>query len=345
MSISATGPRFINTPTVLMDYEADQQGYDAQIIGDKPLVLSREHDVTTGFESLYGVLLERHPVIFAREVSGNEGFIDTIKKGAKALIQAVKDFFKWLWLFFTGRSERLGNKTEDVEVAIRQNGVRTGEVPYPKSVFQLWGSATRPDTNLHWVKVALDDIEKTIAKAQRYITTVKAYVNTLNVVGLTDDAKVQLFNTHANSFYATISELWGVTGDGKIKLFGPQQMSLSTEMRLNVRQSVFQDPRIKEGSFKTDLPEVNRLVASTKQVQNNLDDLLKEAVTLEQVFIKRLEATLTFSGAQVTEAQDKAASGMRRCVRDAMATIKDLQTVLFRGTDAALSILKAAAIH
>lgn len=343
MSISATSPRFINTPTVLMEYEADQQGFDAQIEGDKPLVLSREHTTTTGFESLYNVLLDRHPVIQV-QVSGNESFFGTIQKGAKALIQSVKDFFKWLWLFFTGRSERLGNKTEDVELAIRQNGIHLDEVPYPKSVFELWGKTTRVESSLHWVKQALDDITLCIGRTQSYITTVKAYVNTLNVVGITDDAKVAFFNNHANSFYATVSSNWGVTGSSTVKLFGPHQIGVNPDMRLSVRRAVFPDPRLKQGSFKTDLPEVNRLLAQTKQVQNALDDLLKEAVPLEQVFIKRLEASLAFSGDKATEAQANAAGSMRRCVREAMGTIKDLQTILFRGTDTALTILKAASI-
>lgn len=317
MSISATSPRFINTPTVLEEYEADQQAYSAVIAGDAPLRLSREHDLVDGNETLYRALLTRFPI--QTPVEGNEGFLSSIKAGVSALIKAVRDFFKWLWEFFTGRQARLENKTENLEHDLKERGVKSSDINYPLSVFDLYPKTTRPETSLLWLEAEIGAIGKAITKVESYLDVTRAF----SQAAVSGTVK----GTDLDSYLKTVKEAF-VEGHA---FFGPHTLKVSQDGRITTVK-LPRDSRNAPGIFRTSLTQVQHLLDEVKGLQNKLDTMLTKSVALEQGLLKAL--------GKVQEPPQLEAVKLH--VRTSMGSIKELETALFRGTGAALNILKAA---
>jgi hypothetical protein len=318
-SISATSPRFINTPTVLEDYEADQKGYDTQIEGDAPLKLSREYDRVVGFESLYKSLLEHKPVVFTDTVTGTEGFLGSIANGTKALIQAVKDFFKWLWEFFTGKQSRLENKTEDLEDTLKVKGVKAGDVEYPLSVFELYTKASKPDPSLTWLETEIKTLAASIGKVENYLDATRAFAQAVHS-GTTQGTDLEQYLAAVKTHFA----------EGQ-HFFGPYKVKVNPEGRIST-EKLARDPRVAPGSFKTNLTQVRHLVDEIKGVQNKLETMVNKSVELENGLLKALGKVEETAELEV----------LRRHIRTSMGTIKELESLLFRGAGAAVNILKAA---
>lgn len=339
MTLTSNIPRAINTPTVMEEYAADQKGYDQLMDAPAVTALSREHDQVTGNENLYRILLNRMAPLELPIVAGNESFLDSIKKGVTAAIQAVKDFFKWLWSFFTGKTEINKRKTSKLEEAITQHGVKEEEVAYPSSVGWINTKKGAPDANLSWLGTGIDEATKAVNHLEAYLTRLTkfcTFAGTLMAPG-----KEQPLKEAYDAFLLDEAKEFGIPKDGSaVKLFGTHTIAMGKDGRM---QAGFVQPMFNAKSppkFKTDKNVVGGLLTKSKALTKELEDVTKQAALLESVFIKALTAS-TKSVDDQNKSTKALADQIQGTVRTAMINIRMLKTTLFKASTAAVDILGA----
>lgn len=318
------------------EYAADQEGYDQMLDGPAASALSREHDQVTGNENLYRALLSRMGPIGISDISGNEGFLETIKKGAAAGIQAVRDFFKWLWNFFTGKTEIVKRKSETLSENLVKHGVRDGDIAYPSSVGWINTKKGVPDGNLNWLDGAIADCSKAVVHTDSYLKLVKAFCGVAG--GFMSADKQSALEEAYKSFLTSSRSTFVLPSDGTPgKLFGTHQITMGADGKI---KQDFVTPMFNAKSppkFKTDRNTVERLLKKVDALTTDLEKLLKDAAELEVVFIKALtNSTKSVS----SDSTNKATVDLvQSAVRSSMVNIKTLQSVFFKGNAAVMDIL------
>lgn len=336
MTLSSNILRSINTPTVMEEYAADQEGYDQVLEGPAASALSHEHDQVTGNENLYRALLSRMAPIGVSDISGNEGFLETIKKGAAAGIQAVKDFFKWLWNFFTGKTEITKRKSEALSENLFKHGVRNGDIAYPSSVGWINTKKGTPEGNLNWLDGGIAGCSKATAHTDAYIKLVKAFCGVAG--GFMSADKQSALEEAYKSFLTSSRNTFVLPSDGTPgKLFGTHQITMGADGKIKQDFVAPMFDAKKPPQFKTDRSAVTGLLDKVNTLTVDLEKLLKDASELETVFIKALtNSTKSVANDSANKATVDLVQG---AVRAAMVNIKTLQTTLFKGQAAALDIL------
>lgn len=334
MTLTSNILRSINTPTVMEEYAADQEGYDQMLDAPATLALSREHDQVTGNEDLYRILLSRVASTGPSGVSGNESFIETIKKGAAAGIQAVKDFFKWLWNFFTGKIEISKRKSETLSEGLIKHGVKDGDITYPSSVGWINDKKGLPDGNLNWMNNAIADCSKAIVHTDSYLKLIKAFCNVAG--GLMSADKQSALEEAYKSFLISSRTTFSLPSDGStVKLFGTHKIGLGSDGKFKQDFVVPMFNAKTPPKFKTDRQTVNGLLEKVGALTTDLDKLLKDATELESVFIKVLNNSAKSAG----EGNKTTVDLVQSAIRASMVNIKTLQSTFFKGNAAALDIL------
>lgn len=326
----SVSPRAINTPTLLEEYEADQKGYDQFADEDTVITLSREHDRVQGNEAFYKVLLNN--LSTPTSVTGNEGFMSTLKAGANKAIEVVKSFFKWLFSFFGGKKEATAHKAKNTALALDKHGVKDGEVAYPASYISIYNAAGKPQNNLGWMPSAFDHVKDTVANLKKYAalveTTVTSAVRELN-------AK-QSGNVSAviTEFYKDTPACFGIKGvDVTGTLLGTSQVKFTSHGKMERVPS--NRPLFKDSVFKTNLSETTKLLHQHKVILDTTDTMLEKTTALEDSLTKVLKS--------IYDTTDKAsADAIQTMVRTVMANIKSIETSVFRGLAAGESILSSA---
>lgn len=335
MSISDS-PRFINTPTLLEEYNEDQKGYDQVIDGDTVIELGNEYKAVSGNEEFYKVLLSSmtSPV---REVAGNEGFMETMKKGATSVIQAVKDFFKWLFSFFTSKKEIAERKTMNLTLQIEKHGVKEEEVSYPASYTNVYPKTGVTANNLAWMMPALDDIETAMKRVEKYVAVVESTCNTLVADITKTGVSEEKLKGSIVDFIKKSQEALDVKELNKpTEFFGLNDFQMDGSGKIKE----LPDPpnTTKDPKFRTDQTQVLALLKKQQELVGSAYTMVETSTKLEKTFIKGLNSSL--QGTK-DKPQVKAAEDLQEIIRHVMANLKIMESCVFRAIFAASDILSA----
>lgn len=342
MSIS-NSPRFINTPTLLEEYHEDQKGYDQAVSEDLAVALSREYDRVDGNEEFYKAIFSHMTLPSVAVVSGNEGFFEGIKKAIDVVIQAVKDFFKWLFTFFTGKKEVVTRKAETLALDIDKHGVNTDEIPYPRDYTDIYDKPTKPDAGLAWMSRAMADCETAMNHVGMYIGVLQAASNSLTADNLVlgKDAGANFKAANKKILDATKTALNIKAFNESTVFFGLNDFKMDESGKLHELPSP-PNPA-KDPKFRTDQSEVLGLMKKHKALVEKADDMMKHSVKLEKEFIKTLNRELELSkkAAGKDTPYTSTVGEVQTILRNAMANLKLMEVMIFRAVFASLSILKA----
>ena len=337
MSLTSNIVRAINTPTVMEEYEQDQEGYNQMVDPETATQLSREYDRVTGNEALYRTLLSRIIVDDHSAITGNEGFFDTIKKGVSTIIQTVKDFFKWLWEFFTGKTVVWGHKVESLEEKLKKTGVPSGEIKYPAGWTGIYNQKTAPSSSLTWLGEALTDLKSGLGKVDAYVKALKKFGD--SVGGLLGNDKASALDKEIEDLHTQIKNIFKATGSEPVKFFCNYTVKV-TGGSAEVKPLTLSFDGKKEFKFKTDSNQIAGYMNTAKGISDEFIKHIKDSSSLEQGFIKALNKTLEAAKA---EDPNKTAPGkIQTVVRTAMGDIKRMETALQRAVNSALDVLGAA---
>jgi len=340
---SAIPLRYVVAPAVAQLYEEDKEGFDA--VTEEPVLakLSNENDQISGLEHVYSYILNNRPSppVMFDSVGGVEGFVDTIKSGVKASIQAVKDFFKWLWSFFGSKKKIIEQKAENITNLVDAHGAKDGDIPYPKSVSFIYLKTGKPESNISWLTAAITNAAKAIDKTNKYTELLK---------GLSDSAHTALMNETSEIDYTGINEsfskevatAFGITNK-PISFLSLDDLSFK-DGRFAYHINVQSQRNVSGAVFHTTTSELQTHVKEYKALKVKLDTMAKNVHDLEGKFIKQLENQLIVS-ARVAKDNAKGRQSVentKALVREAMANIKVLQTALYRSANAILDVISAA---
>lgn len=345
MSISDS-PRFINTPTLLEEYHEDQKGYDSLFDDDTKVQLSREYDRVSGNEEFYKAIFSHVSLPSVNSVSGNEGFFDAIKKGISAFIQAVKDFFKGMFSFFTGKKEVAARKTSNLELNIGKHGVVAGQIPYPASIGDIYDRAKGPGSSLAWMRGALDDCIYAVKQVEAYLVVLKKGTQAITDAALnkiTDEGSVDIKKEHDQMVSAAREALEIKELNTPSSLYGRVEIQMDATGKL---KEVPDDLQLtKDAKFNTDQSEIERLLVKHKELLKAADTMLENSMQIENTSLKALNALMNANknlDVKGTKKFTAAADEIQSTVRHAMANLKLLQTIIYRSIFASTAVLTAA---
>lgn len=333
--------RFINTPTVMELYEEENKGADLGVDDKVVDDLSDEYNEVTGNEGYYKLLFAHMQTPHANcSVAGNEGLLGWVKDGIKALITGVKNFFKWLWSFFTSKKVAVEQKAENLEEALSKHGVKKDEIQYPVAAAVLWASPQKMPASLDWMKAALDKLDTAMGKGETYVKEVQSFVEAagkLQVKAFISEHKTQ-YDKLLTAHIAAVSKLF-TTGD----FVGGTKSSVGDGGKVKIDQNA-KVLKTADGKFKTTDTQVRDLLKEVLSLNKRFDSLLKTSVTLEAVFVKQLNTSMEWAWTvelKDQKAADSIITGVKQAVTNAMATIKVLENTFFRAISSGLTILDA----
>lgn len=175
--------RYIVTPTLKDISDQDREEFDA--IEAQPLMaeLSAENDQVSGTEKYYNYVLHSQAVVAAElgTVAGAEGLWASLKSSSSKVIQMVKDFFKWVWSFFSAKEKKIDNKLKQAENQLKDNGIKTGDIIYPQGTYYIYPKTVngKPAGDLGWVTETNSRIAKGITNSNTYATLLTEHLNLL----------------------------------------------------------------------------------------------------------------------------------------------------------------------
>lgn len=342
---SAIPLRYVVAPAVAQLYEEDKEGFDAAT--DEPVMakLSNENDMVSGQESIYGYILNKHAAAQPTldSVDGSEGFFGGIKKGASALIKAVKDFFKWIWSFFGSKQKVAANKAEGISKALDKNGAKDGDIPYPAHTSQIYMKTGKPDPNIAWVAGAIDNIAKTIDKTVKYAELLQGMAKNTGEYLTKVEGGEKKFGELNNDFNKELGQTFGVTSNKTLSLLSVNDM-VYQDGRFSWRGNIQAIRSFQGAKFHTSTSELQGYVTSYNALNKKLGAMMTKIHELEDGIVRTLENHLIVANRlnSKDEANKKVIADTKTIVRSAMANIKTLQTLIFRTSNIVLDIIKVA---
>jgi len=338
--------RFINTPTVEALYNAENPESVVDAPDDKIDDLSDEYDKVSGNECLYYQYVFSH---IPRQknldsVEGTEGFMSWIGDMVSSLITAVKNFFKWVFSFFTGKKEVAARKNKDLIAKLDKNGVRKHFTHYPQGYMNLWASKAKIPANLDWMTKAIADWTAATGKVEEYIKEVGDTARkaealfTGKQLSHTKDAMEKLFKEHHDA-------LIKIFGKDPAPYIGGTTVSITSHGKLSLKA----DPDLlesdKNAGFISSETTTRSVAKSLDTMNTKFQGMITKSVELEKVFIKGLNTSLAFS--KKAEAEDQAAAkaiahSLEEIIRNGMAGIKLLETLVFKVYNTASSIVSSS---
>lgn len=339
--------RFVNSPTVFMEYEKDKEGFDNFLAKDSKMVPdytereekkdeTKEDDVD-GSESLRSRLDNYFGVVHAsKQVSGSESFVGSIKEGFAKLIKKIKDFFKWMWEYFTSRGSRLDKKMATLQAAIKGNGIKEDtEIGYPINAGRIYTLPRnkKPLNNLSWLDADLSRLEKLVKGTKEFNTKAEELLRTVVKKDLKPgDASEKIYKVALSAFDVKEGK-----DESVLNIFGNFQLVFRpTDKFLSVTTL----SGVPTGSkFRTNLNSVksyaDRLDEVIKQYTKNINDAKK----LESTVIKELN---DLAKSDETAGNQKAnQDAVRNVITRVMEAIRQTNDLAYRGSQATVDILSA----
>lgn len=339
--------RFINTPTVEALYNAENPESVVDAPDDKIEDLSDEYDQVSGTESLYYQYIFSH--IPRKQdldsVQGTEGFMSWVKDMVSSLITAVKNFFKWVFSFFTGKKEVAARKNKNLIEKLDKNGVKQHFTHYPAGYTSVWASKAKIPANLDWMTKASEDWKKANAKTVEYINEIKKTVQTAESTYLKKgqlskgkDELEKLFKAHHDAIVR-------IFGKEPALFIGGCTVSITAHGKLSLKP----DPDLleadKNAGFISSETTTRTLATGLTAMNTTFQGTINKSTELESVFIKGLNNSLSF--ANTVEVNDEAVAkqltnSLQEIVRNSMAGVKALETLLFKVYNSHTAIVESS---
>lgn len=323
--------RYVVSPTVQEIYKENTEGWEASKEEDTMIKLSNENDRVDGMESVYGFILSNRRRVNLSGVVGNEGFVSTIKETVSKTIQAIKDFFKWIWSFFGSKKKAIDNKLEKTTLALDNHGVTGKDLPYPKSIYCIYPTASKPSESIDWLHDAITRVVKAVAKALFYVDKLETFITgakmTLDLEGLFEHLEKHFTDTVTQAF-----------NNGKIVNFLGVDVLEFKDGKINYALTGLSQEQLKDATFNTSTSQVKEYTSLYKTLQSRLNELSKDIHALENDLIKLLESRLKALNNQ----KDPIIAKVRDVVQKSMSNIKTLQTQIFRAAEAIVDVCTAA---
>jgi len=332
--------RYIVTPTLKDISDQDREEFDTVEAQPVMAELSAENDQVAGTEKYYNYILHSQAVVAAElgSVVGAEGLWSSLKSGASKVIQMVKDFFKWIWSFFSAKEKKIDHKLKLVDNRLRDKGIKEGDINYPQGTYYIYPKTVvgRPASDLSWVTETNSRIAKGITNASAYGNLLTEHLKTLERMAkdrkpvadmvqatITYQGKVRgLFATSTNSDKATF-----ITQDDF--RFGATKIIYNP---INTRRKDFH-----VSTFTTSVTTVEEI---RKETVANLAQVKKMTVDLQKLE-KEMVDTLTFlkNSKDITSGVHKVFSNI---IRNSLDDIRTFEHVLYRSLNTVGDLLKAA---
>ena len=330
--------RFITSASLKEIYDEDIEGFDAVVMQPTLLKLSDENNAVFGTERFYNYIFNNVPAIptHMHEVTGTEGFIDAVKQTATNLLQTIKDFFKWLWSFFSAKENRLSDKLTNIDHRLKDKGVKTKDVRYPNDTAYVYPRAGKPGNDLSWVNDTNKNIAKGIRNVTLYGTDLTTYLKSL-AKQVQGENHLQTLVRSKNEFDRTVKTLFKIGGDAKATFIIPNDCYFP---HLLLKYSPMANDR-RLFLNATFLPTVTTVEQIHKDAVANLK-LLKE-LTLG---LQKVEDVLLDTIQKVIHTPGKMDNAVGReinlTVRTAMNNIRSFESILYKALGTVVGICSAA---
>lgn len=326
----AVAPRFINTPTVMEVYEAENKQPNLNVPDEEVEELSKEYDKVDGNEAYYQFLFKHISVNnCADSRTGTEGFVSWVKESVVKFIQTVKNFFKWIFAFFTSKSQINERKAEDLEEQLKTNGVKEGEIKYPQTHRTAYFKEGKTPNNIEWIKTSISDLDKAIAKGEGFISQTKEFVKTV-----TDD-KGSLGN-HVTTNASKLNNIFKET-----KLVGLYIVATDNGVVKITRNNKIISSAVKDSTFKVTQSQVETCLTAAIKAQEKIAGFQKKVSELESSLISELNTFVSIKEENATADLKKVYAEVKSSIGNAMRTIKELETAYHEVMGAVLSTLGA----
>lgn len=329
--------RFIVTPTLKDISDQDREEFD--VIEQQPVMdeLSEENDQVSGTERYYNYILHSHAAIAADlgTVSGTEGILSSLKNGVKKVIQMVKDFFKWIWSFFSAKEKKIDNKLENLDHRLKDKGVKSGEITYPQSTYFIYPKPGKPVKDLGWVGEANKRVAKGITNVNSYAARLTDLLNTMERMAK-DHKPVAEITKATIDFNGKVRDIFDARGRDKATFittddfrFGPTKIMYSPTS--NLRKDFH------TATFTTTQTVVEEIRKETKANLVHLKTLTVDLQKLEKTMVDTL--TLLSNSKDIPDTVHKVFSSV---VRNALEDIKGFEHVLYRALVTITDVCNAA---
>jgi len=317
--------RFIVTPTLKDISDQDREEFDA--IEQQPVMeeLSAENDQVSGTERYYNYILHSHAVVAADlgSVSGTESILDSVKNGVKKVIQMVKDFFKWIWSFFSAKEKKIDNKLENIDHRLKDKGVKSGEITYPQKTYFIYPKPGKPAKDLGWVSETNKRVAKGITNVNSYAAKLTDLLNTMERMAK-DRQPVGEITKAVVGFNGQVRDIFDARGRDKATFittddfrFGP------TKIQYNPSGNVRKD--FHAATFTTTQTTVEEIRKETKANLVHLKTLTVDLQKLERTMVDTL--TLLSNSKDIPSSVHKVFSSV---IRNALEDIKGFEHVLYK---------------
>jgi len=332
--------RYIVTPTLKDISDQDREEFDA--VEAQPLMveLSAENDQVSGTEKYYNYILHSQAVVAAEmgTVNGAEGIWSSIKNGVDKVIQMVKDFFKWIWSFFSAKEKKIDNKLREIDHRLKDKGIKTGEIHYPQTTYYIYPKTVsgKPAGDLGWVSETNSRIAKGITNSNTYATLLGEHLNLL-------ERMAKAFNPVADMVKATLAyqgkvrEIFGKSATGDKATFITQD-----DFRFGIGRIVYSPVNSSRRDFHaaTFTTTVTTVEEIRKETVSNLALVKKMTVDLQKLE-KEMVDTLTFlkNAKSITSGVHKVFSTV---IRNSLDDIRTFENCLYRSLNTVGDLLKAA---
>lgn len=337
--------RYILAPTLKEEYLADQAGYDA--VTDEPVMakLSTENDKVDGLESLYGYVINSKPRATV-EITGNEGFIDTIKKGVGVVIQAIKDFFKWLWSFFGSKDKKVEMKQESLKDKLAKHGASSDPIPYQRSVLIIYPKAEgKLDNNINWLEACMTDMASACDQVVQMAGQIKVFCE--DVSKMPNEGIGGRIVERNKALREKVRSIFKADNEGAIKFIRDKGLTFDLKTgKFEFRPPVDFAGRLKGATFTTHTNQLQSFLGHYDKIKKGLLDMYKAAHALEGSMINALNEILKKASKDSKDSGDKemdqAVRKVQEQIKTAMFNIHALETGLYRCADSVLDVLASA---
>lgn len=332
--------RYIVTPTLKDISDQDREEFDAVEAQPVMAELSAENDQVSGTEKYYNYVLHSRAVVAAElgTVTGAEGILGSIKNGAGKVIQMVKDFFKWIWSFFSAKEKKIDHKLQQVDFHLRDKGVKSGDIYYPQGTYFIYPKTVvgKPAGDLSWVTETNKRIAKGITNANSYAALLGEHLSSLERMAK-DRKSVADMLTTTLAYQGKIRALFGNAATAEKATFITQD-----DFRFGVTGIVYNPTSTRRRDFQTSTftTTVTTVEEIRKETVANLALVKKMTVDLQKLE-KEMVDTLTFlkNAKDITSGVQKVFS---RIVRNSLEDIRTFEHVLYRSLNTVGDLLKAA---
>ena len=343
--------RFINTPTVMETWEAENKK-EPETHDDKEVKdLSDEYDEkgdVTGTESYYkfAMSLVQTPGTNYLDRSGNEGLWSMVVGGFNAFIGAIGKFFKWVYSFFTSKKEIVSNSAKKLDKAIKVKGVKEGEIPYPKKYVLIWNTTGKPGQDIAWIKERLVDLNTVInSEGKAYIKELKKYISALKEI--IEKAKKGQITKVKDDLLKVVSD-----HASEVKKFmkpGPWMcgtlLEVSNDGKLITKTNTQVAKGVKGIKFKTTVSIVEGVLSAVQHTNDIFGEFTKEVVDMEDVVVADMHECLKKAGELESKNPEMAKAiidKIKQSITISLTNIKLIETNLYKAINAGLAIASSA---